>query len=101
MKRICILFFTLIIGIFSLNAQSKQAADTLAFLKWAPTPAMGWNSWDCYRPTITESEVKANYVMDGYERLQPGTLKFPSSANGKGFKALMPLKEIVCMTYIQ
>ena len=21
---------------------------------------MGWNSWDCYGPTVTESEVKAN-----------------------------------------
>ena len=21
---------------------------------------MGWNSWDCYGPTVTETEVKAN-----------------------------------------
>jgi hypothetical protein len=21
---------------------------------------MGWNSWDCYGPTVTEAEVKAN-----------------------------------------
>ena len=21
---------------------------------------MGWNSWDCYGPTVTEQEVKAN-----------------------------------------
>jgi alpha-galactosidase len=26
----------------------------------APTPPMGWNSWDCYGPTVTEAEVKAN-----------------------------------------
>ncbi|HSV26969.1 MAG TPA: glycoside hydrolase family 27 protein [Sedimentisphaerales bacterium] len=30
------------------------------FHKWAPTPPMGWNSWDCYGTTITEAEVKAN-----------------------------------------
>jgi alpha-galactosidase len=30
------------------------------FHKWAPTPPMGWNSWDCYGPTVVESEVKAN-----------------------------------------
>ena len=30
------------------------------FTDWAPTPPMGWNSWDCYGPTVTEAEVKAN-----------------------------------------
>ena len=30
-----------------------------SFKDWAPTPPMGWNSWDCYGPTVTESEVKA------------------------------------------
>ena len=36
------------------------------FLKWAATPPMGWNSWDCYGPTVTEEEVKANadYMAD-------------------------------------
>jgi alpha-galactosidase len=29
------------------------------FLSWAPTPPMGWNSWDCYGTTISESEVRA------------------------------------------
>jgi hypothetical protein len=31
------------------------AADVLA-----PTPPMGWNSWDSYGTTVTEAEVKAN-----------------------------------------
>ena len=30
------------------------------FGSWAPTPPMGWNSWDCFGPTVTEEEVKAN-----------------------------------------
>jgi hypothetical protein len=30
------------------------------FLDFAPTPPMGWNSWDCYGPTVTEQEVRAN-----------------------------------------
>lgn len=30
------------------------------FKEWAQTPPMGWNSWDCYGPTVTETEVKAN-----------------------------------------
>ncbi|MDP4277750.1 MAG: glycoside hydrolase family 27 protein [Bacteroidota bacterium] len=31
-----------------------------AFKEWAQTPPMGWNSWDCYGPTVKEFEVKAN-----------------------------------------
>ncbi len=30
------------------------------FKTWAQTPPMGWNSWDCYGPTVEEHEVKAN-----------------------------------------
>jgi alpha-galactosidase len=32
----------------------------LSFYQWADTPPMGWNSWDCFGPTVTEDEVKAN-----------------------------------------
>jgi hypothetical protein len=86
---------------------------------------MGWNSWDCYGPSVRESEVKANgdymakhlakhgwqYVvvdiqwsepmagahgyrpnaeltMDEYGRLTPALNRFPSAANGQGFKPL-------------
>ena len=31
-----------------------------SFVDCAPTPPMGWNSWDCYGPTVTEQEVRAN-----------------------------------------
>jgi alpha-galactosidase len=91
----------------------------------APTPPMGWNSWDSFGTTVTEDEVKANadymaknlkahgwhyivvdiqwsepnpkthgyrpgaeLVMDEYGRLMPAPNRFPSSANGKGFKPL-------------
>jgi alpha-galactosidase len=30
------------------------------FGRWATTPPMGWNSWDCFGPTVTEQEVRAN-----------------------------------------
>ena len=30
-----------------------------AFWPLAPTPPMGWNSWDCFATTITEAQVKA------------------------------------------
>lgn len=40
------------------------------FRGWAQTPPMGWNSWDCYGPTVEEHEVKANadYMA---EKLKP------------------------------
>ncbi len=95
------------------------------FHAWAPTPPMGWNSWDCLATTVTEEQAKAQaafmadklkahgwqyivldaqwfepgaksheyrqdavFAMDGYGRLQPAPNRFPSSADGSGFKAL-------------
>jgi hypothetical protein len=89
----------------------------------APTPPMGWNSWDAYGLTIDEADFKANAtVLAGIERFgwqyavidegwymanpfghtldekkylwdQNGLLipvadRFPSSADGQGFKPL-------------
>ncbi|WP_127530148.1 glycoside hydrolase family 27 protein [Paenibacillus kobensis] len=33
---------------------------------YAPTPPLGWNSWDCYGATVTEDEVRGNaeYMAD-------------------------------------
>lgn len=30
------------------------------FKSWSKTPPMGWNSWDCFGPTVVEQEVKDN-----------------------------------------
>ncbi|AHJ98273.1 NPCBM/NEW2 domain-containing protein [Hymenobacter swuensis] len=43
-----------------LPVAAQQAASKPDFHQWAATPPMGWNSWDCYGPTVTEAEVKAN-----------------------------------------
>ncbi len=42
------------------NKTGISVVGGLEFHNWAPTPPMGWNSWDCYGPTVVESEVKAN-----------------------------------------
>jgi alpha-galactosidase len=92
---------------------------------FAPTPPMGWNSWDCYGAAVTEQEIRGNadymadkllpygweYVvvdiqwyepsavssqyrpfvpleMDGYSRLVPAVNRFPSAADGQGFRPL-------------
>jgi hypothetical protein len=61
-------FVSIIIIIFSLflitqcmsDKTGKSEPGTPAFHSWASTPPLGWNSWDCYGPTVVEDEVKAN-----------------------------------------
>ncbi|MFC0877248.1 NPCBM/NEW2 domain-containing protein [Saccharicrinis sp. FJH2] len=106
----------------SVNAQTGSD-----FHDWALIPPMGWNSWDCFGPSVVESEVKANadymadnlkkfgwqyivvdirwyvenqttghynayrnsdFVLDKYGRYLPSPKRFPSAANGAGFKPL-------------
>lgn len=118
-QKIAVLFIVFTFCISGIYAQTN-------FKNWALTPPMGWNSWDCYGPTVTESEVKANadymakylrsygweyvvvdirwfventkaggynqtdprYVLDEYGRYMPAVNRFPSAANGQGFKPL-------------
>jgi|GEM_PF-2751402 len=47
--------FILVIAIFPLVIHAQTKPD---FHSWAATPPMGWNSWDCFGPTVTEAEVK-------------------------------------------
>jgi hypothetical protein len=90
--------------------------------KLAPTPPMGWNSWDAYGLTIDEEQFRANakvlvglkhygwnYAVDdegwyfqdpqaqpearksswdSNGRLIPDAARYPSAANGAGFKPL-------------
>jgi hypothetical protein len=91
--------------------------------KVAPTPPMGWNSWDAYGLTIDEAQFRANvlvlaqmkdygwqyavvdegwymrnpagnnlaerdYFYDKIGLLEPVESRYPSSANGEGFKLL-------------
>jgi len=48
---------TLLLAICTICNSYAQKTD---FHDWASTPPMGWNSWDCFGPTVVESEVKAN-----------------------------------------
>jgi hypothetical protein len=114
----------LLLTSFGIEAQTGKE---LTFQKWALTPPMGWNSWDCFGPSVKESEVKANadymaanlkqygwqyivvdirwyvdnqtsgtynaydnstFIYDAYGRYLPSPTRFPSAANGAGFKPL-------------
>ena len=90
----------------------------------APTPPMGWNSWDCFGLTVSEKDYRANaewmaehlkrfgwqymvvdegwflpvpdsgkkpatqFTLDGNGRYIPSPNRYPSAADGKGFKPL-------------
>jgi alpha-galactosidase len=114
----------------AMMAGAQTVTPQFPFYNFAPTPPMGWNSYDAFGDTVTESEVLANaryvkekllphgwnYIVidfrwydpeppgndfllnklrtgaklpaDGFGRLLPAENRFPSSANGKGFKPL-------------
>jgi alpha-galactosidase len=104
-------------------AVAALTARPLAAGRIAPTPPMGWNSWDAYGLTINEADFRANtqvlaslkeygwqyavvdegwymqdpfaesvaarkYVWDANGIQIPAANRFPSSANGAGFKPL-------------
>jgi alpha-galactosidase len=109
-----------------LSCTQNKMNQSTKFYNWASTPPLGWNSWDCFGPTVVESEVKANadymskymkdygweyivvdirwyvendkahgynekdpiFTLDEFGRFQPSPGRFPSAANGKGFKPL-------------
>jgi hypothetical protein len=75
----------------ALNPIAGEAGqDTPAFLQWAPTPPMGWNSWDAFATTITEDQAKAEadymaahlashgwqYVVVDHQWFEPGATGF-------------------------
>ena len=129
MKPIRILFLLLFTAVMAVGAgllpkgggragARQKPKEPLADL--APTPPMGWNSYDSYGGDVNEQQVKANAryladhlavygwkyvvvdyywyypsgqvkgvpVMDEYGRLLPATNRFPSAADGQGFKPL-------------
>src|SRR5689334_20445598 len=57
-------FFASALFVILLSASTLSHAQTLA-----PTPPMGWNSWDAYGLTINEADFKANAsVLAGIQR---------------------------------
>ena len=44
----------------ALSISQTPVVESRAFHAWAPTPPMGWNSWDCFGCTVTEELTKAN-----------------------------------------
>lgn len=56
--RHLLILCTILLLTFPMYGQKVFSEGT--FKSWAETPPMGWNSWDCYGPTVQEQEVKDN-----------------------------------------
>lgn len=70
-----------------------------AFLRWAPTPPMGWNSWDSFGTTITEAQVKqqadymaAQLLPHGWRILTVDIQWYEPQASGHSYRAGAPLE---------
>lgn len=62
MKKLCFIsLFSILLITVSYSAKDKMVVKTNAAKKvLAPSPPMGWNSWDCLGWTATEAQVKAS-----------------------------------------
>lgn len=64
--RRAVILLSLCCAVFCIWILSAQVAvissDAEAQALLAPTPPMGWNSWDAYGETVSESDIKANAV---------------------------------------
>src|SRR5271165_2045680 len=49
--------FSVLTGLLA-GPNPGRAADP-EFWSWAPTPPMGWNSWDGFATTVTEPQTRA------------------------------------------
>ena len=50
----------LVVSVAPARLRSLPGAFATGFADWSATPALGWNSWDVYGQSVTESEVRAN-----------------------------------------
>ena len=53
-------------GMLAVGA-GAQTGRELPFQKWALTPPMGWNSWDCYGPHRSGGRSEGQYRLHGRE----------------------------------
>lgn len=60
-KAILVLILLVLMVPFTSKIEgNNEISNQPDFYEWAKTPPMGWNSWDCFGPTVTEKEIKAN-----------------------------------------
>ena len=87
----------LLTGVTIDHAARAQAAPP-TFHQWAPTPPLGWNSWDIYGTTITEAQAKAqadamakHLLPAGYNVFTVDIQWYEPDSSGHRYRAGAPL----------
>jgi len=85
MKTICV---------GAVAASLSLAAFAVDYHDFAKTPPMGWNSWDCFGTTVTETiakaqaDAQAKYLKDcGWEYLVVDIQWYEPNSQGHGYRA--------------
>lgn len=80
------------------SPSDDPAPASAPFLSWAPTPPMGWNSWDAFGTSITEAQAKqqadfmaANLLPHGWRILTVDIQWFEPGASGHSYRPDAPL----------
>ena len=75
-------------GVALAAAATLSAAD---FHDWAPTPPMGWNSFDCFGLSLTEAQAKELFTALKDARYLMGGLPLASIDTAEGVKVRVDL----------
>lgn len=91
--------FAIAIVVATALRAAAEDQDSLAFRKFAPSPPMGWNSWDIYGTTVTEQQTKqqadamAEHLLPaGYDVLTVDIQWYEPNATGHNYKPGAPLE---------
>jgi alpha-galactosidase len=82
----------------TVSAAAGTTEPGLPFHAWAPTPPMGWNSWDAFGASVTEAEVLANarilaerFLPFGYDTATVDIQWYEAGATSSWYRAFAPL----------
>lgn len=56
---VLLLGFSQVLAIAQIQPTTASSSEP-DFYKWAPSPPMGWNSWDCFGAAVTEEQTMQN-----------------------------------------
>jgi alpha-galactosidase len=80
------------------TSSGSAKARSLEFLRWAPTPPMGWNSWDSFGTTLTEAQARqqADFMAEhllphGWRLLTVDIQWYEPGASGHAYRPDAPL----------
>ena len=83
---------------WSMPVAANDDRSSPAFLGWAPTPPMGWNSWDAFGTTITEAQARAqadfmskHLLAYGWKILTVDIQWYEPGSSGHSYRAGAPL----------